>query len=154
MTVKCIGSDQLEDLAGPELLFILELRHLQTQKEEAGNPDSQVLEVIFGQGSSVASQIHSPLCVFLGSILPSLVYHLPKVPPIDSTIRCHNQQAHSWHRVSISGFDLAFRNSFALNLFDVLGLVFYYQIQLGRCAIAALSMVFWETTIMQIITAA
>lgn len=154
MTVKCIGSDQLEDLAGPELLFILELRHLQTRKKRLGIlihrfQRLSLVKVPLWQAKSILPFVSSLDQFFhLWSIIS------PRVPPINSTIRCHNQQAHSWHRVSISGFDLAFRNSFALNLFDVLGLVFYYQIQLGRCAIAALSMDFWETTIMQIITAA
>jgi hypothetical protein len=38
----------------------------------------------------------------------------------------------------VSGFDLAFRDSFALILFDLLGLVFCYQIQLVRFATAVL----------------
>lgn len=76
-----------------------------------------------------------------------------RVPPIGSTTCCHSQQAHSWKRLRTSGFDLVFRNSFALILFDLLGLVFHYQIQLVRSVIAALGMDFWETSFMQITTA-
>lgn len=101
----------------------------------AGNPDSEVLHLIFAQTSPMVSLSHECFALIIPSLsgvfllgvepraLCMLSTYLPlrQTPPpkalSSDSVTHYSQQFQSWQRLRVSGFHLAFTNSFALILF-------------------------------------
>lgn len=149
------GCDCQGGVPKPEPLITLGLSFISTWKAWAGNPHPYVLEVTFPRDPSSTNSVVSPFSGCFARLnlaswgmeqFPQGLFLLSQGP--NATIGSSTPG-----RLRISGFDLTFRSSFALALFDLIGLAFHYQIQLVRFGMATLGTELWRTSFMKIISA-